>query len=55
MLLNSTVDNATADLYNHVASREYSNDDQPAHVYVTTPHYFRSLGKLLNHFSKRWV
>ncbi|XP_023244944.1 endothelin-converting enzyme-like 1 [Copidosoma floridanum] len=55
MLLNLTLDNATADLYNHDRYREYINDDQPAYVYVTAPHYFRSLGKLLNRFSKRMI
>ncbi|XP_015109217.1 neprilysin-2 [Diachasma alloeum] len=52
-LLNSTLSNNPnmMNLYN----RGYSNDERLVYVYVTAPRYFRSLGKLLNQFSKRIV
>ncbi|XP_031780463.1 neprilysin-1 isoform X2 [Nasonia vitripennis] len=54
-LLNASLDNATAELYSREHYHEYSSDEQPAYVYVTAPHYFRSLGKLLGRFSKRVI
>ncbi|KAJ8672950.1 hypothetical protein QAD02_004211, partial [Eretmocerus hayati] len=55
MLFNSTLDNATAELFDHEQNHEHSIEEQPAYIYVTAPHYFRSLGKLLNRFSKRMI
>ncbi|XP_044585974.1 endothelin-converting enzyme 1-like isoform X1 [Cotesia glomerata] len=50
-LLNITMDNDTLNnLYKHGTT-----DDQFVYVYITAPRYFRSLGKLLNQFSKRVV
>lgn len=58
-LLNATLGAATADLYNHSRSSQdrssYGSDDQLVYVYVTAPRYFRSLGKLLNRFSRRII
>lgn len=56
-LLNATLGAATADLYNH-SSRNRDRapyEDQLVYVYVTAPRYFRSLGKLLNRFSRRII
>ncbi|KAG8036773.1 hypothetical protein G9C98_004095, partial [Cotesia typhae] len=50
-LLNITMDNNTL---NNLYKRE-TTDDQFVYVYITAPRYFRSLGKLLNQFSKRVV
>ncbi|XP_014222216.1 neprilysin-1-like isoform X1 [Trichogramma pretiosum] len=52
LLLNLSLDNATAQLYYNGFHR---NEDHSSYIYVTAPHYFRSLGKLLNRFSKRMV
>ncbi|CAL7951057.1 unnamed protein product [Xylocopa violacea] len=57
-LLNATLGAATADLYNHSRNWDrspHSLDDQLVYVYVTAPRYFRSLGKLLNRFSRRII
>ncbi|KAG7200209.1 hypothetical protein KM043_000641 [Ampulex compressa] len=57
-LLNATLGAATADLYSHSRTKartSFAHDDQLVHVYVTAPRYFRSLGKLLNHFPKRTI
>ncbi|XP_076284156.1 neprilysin-1 isoform X4 [Lasioglossum baleicum] len=57
-LLNATLGAATADLYNHSRNRDrsaYGYEDQLVYVYVTAPRYFRSLGKLLNRFSRRII
>ncbi|KOX71067.1 Neprilysin [Melipona quadrifasciata] len=58
-LLNATLGAATADLYNHSRNRDrgaaHGYEDQLVYVYVTAPRYFRSLGKLLNRFSRRII
>ncbi|XP_054011540.1 neprilysin-1-like isoform X2 [Hylaeus anthracinus] len=57
-LLNATLGATTADLYNHSHNRGRSAqafEDQLIYVYVTAPRYFRSLGKLLNRFSRRII
>ncbi|XP_076666127.1 neprilysin-1 isoform X2 [Andrena cerasifolii] len=55
-LLNVTMGSATADLYNHRRNKDRSTyDDQLVYVYVTAPRYFRSVGKLLNRFSRRII
>ncbi|XP_076638551.1 neprilysin-1 isoform X4 [Colletes latitarsis] len=57
-LLNATLGATTADLYNHSHDRGRSVqafEDQLIYVYVTAPRYFRSLGKLLNRFSRRII
>ncbi|XP_043792459.1 neprilysin-1-like isoform X1 [Apis laboriosa] len=58
-LLNATLGAATADLYNHSSRNRdrahYGYEDQLVYVYVTAPRYFRSLGKLLNRFSRRII
>ncbi|XP_017883535.1 neprilysin-1-like isoform X2 [Ceratina calcarata] len=57
-LLNATLGTATADLYNQSRNRHrpvFGYDDQLVYVYVTAPRYFRSLGKLLNRFSRRII
>ncbi|XP_031366733.1 neprilysin-1-like isoform X5 [Apis dorsata] len=53
-LLNATLGAATADLYNH-SSRNRDRAHYGYYVYVTAPRYFRSLGKLLNRFSRRII
>ncbi|KAI4501551.1 hypothetical protein M0802_003428 [Mischocyttarus mexicanus] len=58
-LLNATLGAATADLFNRNKTldrdRRFNTDDQMIYVYVTAPRYFRSLGKLLNRFSRRII
>ncbi|XP_011500952.1 PREDICTED: neprilysin-21 [Ceratosolen solmsi marchali] len=54
MLVNSTLDNAGTDMYNNDYRHEYNNN-QPAYIYVSAPHYFHTLGKILNRFSKRII
>ncbi|XP_015187858.1 PREDICTED: neprilysin-like isoform X2 [Polistes dominula] len=58
-LLNATLGAATADLFNRNKTldrdRRFNTDDHVIYVYVTAPRYFRSLGKLLNRFSRRII
>ncbi|XP_043274148.1 neprilysin isoform X3 [Venturia canescens] len=55
-LLNDTLGTTTTGFYGHGTSRAgHAKDDRLVYVYVTAPRYFRSLGRLLNRFSKRVI
>ncbi|XP_015589308.1 neprilysin-1 [Cephus cinctus] len=60
-LLNATLGAATPNSHNKTHNRDLQDqnllldDDRFLCVYVTAPHYFHGLGKLLNRFSRRVV